>query len=358
MAGARIRAPQDSATPTAQASSTPTAAQPTITLALSTTFTPPAQCTANRITILPPPGYFMWANEPVPYPNTTVSDCYPSEFLRSYTSMSAGATGSSIVPVMSPLVCPQNFCTMFAADNNYIACCPSDYKFAPPSSIAVSSRPAYGGTCYSDFTVSSTLTALKYNSEGSTGTEPWIASKTGIQAYAHPIDGFAPHSPSLGCALNTSSHSKNTTSTSLPASSSSSSPAQTPTPSHTPSPGAIAGAVLGALVGLILLLTLILFLLRRHRRNTTARMDSNQETHQLSDDFAGGKPHETDAGNARYEKDSAVAAAEIGSSGGMGKYGVGGVVHEMDGGRGAEGVHELAAEREGREEGKGGGRLI
>lgn len=104
---------------------TPTLAQPTTTLALSTTFTPAASCASNKLTILPPPGFLIWANEPVPYENTTVTNCYPPEFLESYTSVSLGVTGSSIVPVMSPLVCPSNFCTQYVGDDNYIACCPS-----------------------------------------------------------------------------------------------------------------------------------------------------------------------------------------------------------------------------------------
>jgi hypothetical protein len=98
--------------------------QPTTTIALSTTFTPPASCTLNRLTIQPPPVYLIWANEPVPFANTTFSDCYPSEFLRSYTSVASGTLGSSVVPVMSPLVCPQNYCVEYVRDK-YIACCPS-----------------------------------------------------------------------------------------------------------------------------------------------------------------------------------------------------------------------------------------
>lgn len=128
--------------------------QPTTTLALSTTFTPPASCALpSQINILPSPGYLIWWNEPVPFPSRTVSDCYPTEFLKSYTSIAPttlGALGSSIVPAMSPLVCPQNFCTQYVGDNNYIACCPSGYKFATTGVPIVSERPAYGGICYTD----------------------------------------------------------------------------------------------------------------------------------------------------------------------------------------------------------------
>lgn len=119
MAGRRLQPRQT------VSSSTTSIAQPTTTLALSTTFTPAASCASNKLTILPPPGYFIWANEPVPFNGTTVTNCYPPEFLTSYTSLPSGIDGTSVVPVMSPLVCPSNFCTQWVGDDNYIACCPS-----------------------------------------------------------------------------------------------------------------------------------------------------------------------------------------------------------------------------------------
>lgn len=115
----QARAPQDEAT------GTTTFAQPTEAIALTTTFTPPSSCFENALTMLPPPGYFIWANEPVPVANQTAAACYPSEFLTSYTQVPMGKDQSSIVPVMSPFVCPKNYCTMFQERRNYIACCPS-----------------------------------------------------------------------------------------------------------------------------------------------------------------------------------------------------------------------------------------
>jgi hypothetical protein len=102
--------------------------QPTTTLALSTTFTAPASCAApHNIDILPSPGFLIYWNEPVPAPGVTASACYPSEFLKSYTAVSPSAArglGSSVVPAMSPLVCPEKWCTAYAGSGNYIACCP------------------------------------------------------------------------------------------------------------------------------------------------------------------------------------------------------------------------------------------
>ncbi|KAH6629755.1 hypothetical protein C7974DRAFT_192787 [Boeremia exigua] len=275
--------------------------QPTITIALSTTFTPPASCTLNRLTIQPPPFYNIWANDPVPVANTTFTDCYPSEFLQSYTSVSSASVGSSVVPVMSPLVCPQNFCVQFAREK-YMACCPSGYKFTPPEDPLIASRPAYGGTCYSPFTMGVTETAVAYDEDGSTRLQPWAATTTGDNAYAHPIDGFAENTPSVGCIAPIS--------TSLPSNSSSaettSSLSSTATLSDTTtaagnssktSSATIAGAVVGAVVGLGVIVGLIFFLLRRRKHQPRS---SEPEIHQIDD-----------TPNHKVEKDGKVILGEI-----------------------------------------------
>lgn len=107
------------------ASVAPQITQPTAFLPLTTTFTPPSSCQENRLTMLPPPGYFIWANEPVPFSNQTSSACHPPEFMKGYRSISSGNLGSSVVPAMSPFVCPANHCTMMTAADDYVACCPS-----------------------------------------------------------------------------------------------------------------------------------------------------------------------------------------------------------------------------------------
>lgn len=104
--------------------------QPTQWIALTTAFIAPSSCAQNRLTMLSSPGFFLWNNEPVPVPATTVSDCLPPEFLASYTAVDAVfsdgtlvTTASSIVPAMSPLVCPDSWQAVFTA-GSYIACCP------------------------------------------------------------------------------------------------------------------------------------------------------------------------------------------------------------------------------------------
>jgi len=176
-----------------------TVSQPTAHIPLTTTFTPPSSCTENRLSQMPPPGYMIWMNEPVPAPNITISDCFPREFLRDYQTVQSAVAGSSVVPAMSPLVCPIGYCTVYAGDDNYIACCPSGYQLHRPDTTILQDRPGYGGTCYSDFTMGKTVYVTAYNATGATNLAAWTASTSGAQAYAHVIDGFATQSPMLGC---------------------------------------------------------------------------------------------------------------------------------------------------------------
>ncbi|KAF1986844.1 hypothetical protein K402DRAFT_463359 [Aulographum hederae CBS 113979] len=234
--------------------------QPTTAIPLTTTFTPPASCIENRLSMMPPPGWMIWANEPVPAPNVTVSDCYPREFLQSYTSVSSSVAGSSVVPAMSPLICPIGWCTMYAGDANYAACCPSGYQLHRPDTTFVSSRPGYGGTCYSDLTESSTVVLSAYNTEGAVNRQVWTASSSGAQAYAHVIDGYALTEPNLDCGITT---------TVTPDSSSSQSPIHNaippPHPSATLSGGAIAGIVVSSIAAAsFIFLGIVLLLRRRH----------------------------------------------------------------------------------------------
>ncbi|KAH9881555.1 hypothetical protein IAQ61_000281 [Plenodomus lingam] len=279
--------------------------QPTITLALSTTFTPAASCSSNKLTLLPPPGFFIWANEPVPHGNTTVTNCYPPEFLESYTSTTSKEFGSSIVPVMSPLVCPANFCTVRGTNDNYIACCPSGYSFADPATPSIRDRPYYGGTCYSNFVLSQTVTVTRYDEEGRTHVEPWVETTTTDQAFAHPIDGFAPTFPTLGCPGDATSSMSGSNSTAVPSSSGGPNPAtgsDSSRDSSKMSSGAIAGAVVGSIAGLIAIIAIVVLLLQRRRKQQQS--EHTQEAYQFADDVS--KHH--------YEKDSQAAVAEIGDS--------------------------------------------
>lgn len=155
---------------------------------LTTTFTPPASCTGH-LSQLASPGYALWLNEPQPAVGIKVSDCYPSQFMERYTSLVNES--SSIAPLMSPLVCPKGWKTAKEWENGYIACCASGYNLAPPSVTSDTDRPAYGGTCYSNFEVGQTVTVTAYDSENVTATVDWVASSTADQAYGHVIDGFA-----------------------------------------------------------------------------------------------------------------------------------------------------------------------
>ncbi|KAF2709028.1 hypothetical protein K504DRAFT_468246 [Pleomassaria siparia CBS 279.74] len=261
--------------------------QPTTFVALSTTFTPPATCAENRLSMLPPPGYFIWANEPVPASGVTSSACYPSEFIKAYKSVSSGDVGSSIVPAMSPLVCPSNYCVQFAGDGQYMACCPSGYLFQSPTKTVDSDRPAYGGTCYSQFTTGIDYSVTQFNTAGSTNLTPFSATAMGANAYAHPIDGFAPDSvtPIVGCqtpvglsSVFTSSASASSASSVSSASSSSATPSTTaeaaPATQRT-STATIAGASVAAVAGLAGIVFLVWFILRYLRQRKAANSRPN-----------------------------------------------------------------------------------
>lgn len=95
--------------------------------ALTTAFTAPTTCNQMQLTQLSSPGYQVWLNEPQPVPGTKFPNCYPSEFMKDYTSVFNQS--SSIAPMMSPLVAPDNWVTVKEMDDGYIALCPSYVNF-------------------------------------------------------------------------------------------------------------------------------------------------------------------------------------------------------------------------------------
>lgn len=93
--------------------------------ALTTTFTPPVSCASELLTLLTAKSYQIWINEPAPVPGTLLTDCYPSEWVDHYTSVLSSS--SSVVPVMSKLVCPSGWTTQSEStwSSGYMACCAS-----------------------------------------------------------------------------------------------------------------------------------------------------------------------------------------------------------------------------------------
>ncbi|KAH7324358.1 hypothetical protein B0I35DRAFT_423979 [Stachybotrys elegans] len=238
--------------------------------ALTTTFTPSGACTQNRLTQLPSPGYQIWNNEPQPFRGTKAASCYPSEFIDAYTSL-PGAS-SSVAPLLSPLVCPSGWVTARQWENGYIACCADGYQLAPPTTTVDTDRPAYGGTCYSNFVVGTTVTVTAYDDEGSTILAPWVATSSADQAYGHPIDGFALELISDAPA-----------STGL-------------------SGGAIAGIVVGVLLALTLVAVGAFFLLRR--RHAQKLEDGTHGTHGTQ---------ELDSYNSKIHNKTSLEQSPVGS---------------------------------------------
>ncbi|KAJ8115721.1 hypothetical protein OPT61_g2691 [Boeremia exigua] len=179
--------------------------------------------------------------------------------------------------------------------------CQRGFGLTPPEKLVIESRPAYGGTCYSPFTVGSTTTAIAYDSDGSTRLQPWVATTSGANAYAHPIDGFAENVPSLfGCNTPTTSMSSNSSSavTASSLSSTATLSNETPAASNTSkiSNGTIAGAAVGGFIGLAAIVGLVFFLLRRRHRGAS----SASNVHQIDDNPS-----------SRAEKDGKVISGEM-----------------------------------------------
>ncbi|KAI0419533.1 hypothetical protein F5X98DRAFT_65976 [Xylaria grammica] len=230
----------------ADQASTTASHQPTTTttpyaVPLTTTFIPPESCNQGQYTQLSSPGYYLWLNEPVPVPGTTISDCYPREFMQYYTNYHINPTNvGSRVPLMSPLVCPFGWHAPFTS-GNYQACCPVGYGLTPPETPMDPNRPAYGGTCYNEWPLSSSTYVAVYGSASSSGFSLATATTSGFANYAHVIDGIVM-----------------STSNSLPAQGGGSE-------STSLAPGAIAGIVVGVVAALGLLAA-GLFLYARNRR--------------------------------------------------------------------------------------------
>ncbi|KAI1755882.1 hypothetical protein F4782DRAFT_487524 [Xylaria castorea] len=238
------------------ASRSPTTSTP-YAVPLTTTFIPPDSCNEEQLTMLSSPGYFIWLNEPIPVPGTTLSACYPPEFLSYYTTYHVNPTMvGSLVPLMSPLVCPFGW-QVVTKTGDYQACCPVGYGLALPETLLDSNRPAYGGKCYSEWPLSSSAFVEVFGSASTSGTMLITASMSPFQNYAHVIDGIA-----VSTLSPASSHSGSSSSQTSAGS------AQSGGSGHTSlSPGAIAGIVIGvvAAVGL-LAVGIYLFARRRHRQ--------------------------------------------------------------------------------------------
>ncbi|RWA04441.1 hypothetical protein EKO27_g10665 [Xylaria grammica] len=216
--------------------STTASHQPTTTtpyaVPLTTTFIPPESCNQGQYTQLSSPGYYLWLNEPVPVPGTTISDCYPREFMEYYTNYHINPTNvGSRVPLMSPLVCP-------------FGC---GYGLTPPETPMDPNRPAYGGTCYNEWPLSSSTYVAVYGSASSSGFSLATATTPRFANYAHVIDGIVV-----------------STSNSLPAQGGGSE-------STSLAPGAIAGIVVGVVAALGLLAAGFFLYARNRRRQMSSQ---------------------------------------------------------------------------------------
>jgi hypothetical protein len=65
-------------------------------------------------------GFRIWLNAPLPAPGTTISSCYPEQFISSFLLQTGGVSQAPF----SALVCPDGYTTQGIFTSNYIACCP------------------------------------------------------------------------------------------------------------------------------------------------------------------------------------------------------------------------------------------
>ncbi|KAN0117867.1 hypothetical protein V8E51_003844 [Hyaloscypha variabilis] len=230
--------------------------------ALTTTFTAPTQCAQSigGLTMLENDVFRIWLNAPLPVPGTTISSCYPDQFMSSFLLQAGGVTQAPF----EPLVCPEGYSTIGPFTSNYIACCPSGWDGFAPASDPPSGRPAFGGTCFTNiYNVPIQITS--YDDSAIQASSIFTATGTSDQAFAYPYEGFA-----LGVAVLAS-----TTNPSLAAATSETSTPfeETGTGPGGMSHGAVAGIVLGCIITVFLLVALVVFALNyRHKRLTDRRM--------------------------------------------------------------------------------------
>ncbi|ETS79163.1 hypothetical protein PFICI_09016 [Pestalotiopsis fici W106-1] len=244
--------------------------------ALTTEFKAPTTCYSMQLTQLSSPGWEIWLNEPQPVPGTVYPDCYPTEFIDGYTSIANAS--SSIAPMMSPLVAPENWVTAYEQDNGYIALCPSGFLIHMIDDPIDTNRPAYGATCYSDFTAGHTVTVSGYDTQGFTGTNLFNPKSTD-QAFAHVIEGKKLTSSITAAATTTTSDSTTSTAQTSGASATSTSSSDSSSSSSSVSGGTIAGAVIGSIAGVALIAAALFFLLRRRKGPAASAPEAGGQGH-------------------------------------------------------------------------------
>ena len=220
-----------------------------------------------------------------------------------------------------------------------------NYKFATTTSVlAVSKRPAYGGICYSEISISQSETAVVYGADGKSVQQMWAPTTSGATAWAHVIDGWAVGGkPTVGCASRSSSSSSSSFS-SLSKSKSKSSTRSSASLGEESSTdgvsgsggntfissgsrnkkknkkggGGIAGAVIGAVAGIIAIIYAVIAVLKR-RRGPAYKAAPVEEVHEAGDGQRAAEMGEYNqgpqmGGTPVYQLKSGGVVAEMGAT--------------------------------------------
>ncbi|KAH8653580.1 hypothetical protein BX600DRAFT_82725 [Xylariales sp. PMI_506] len=210
-------------------------------LALTTTFTPPAQCTKDSFSQLPDNSNVIW-NAIKSGVDGSWSTCLPSQFYSSVL-----ATESSVsLPAFTDLVCPSTW-EPYYLNNTYLVCCPPDFM---PYEIDFTNtqRPAADAVCGLEVFPDVLMDITSYDASGGSTIIPTSAPTSGTLVLAWAYDGIAA-TPTTGVTITPVTPSPTTgssaTITAAASTSSTTLPASTaPAPSTTSSSSGVSGGPL------------------------------------------------------------------------------------------------------------------
>ncbi|KAL7939879.1 hypothetical protein V8C35DRAFT_326634 [Trichoderma chlorosporum] len=174
-------------------------------LAVTTTFTPPPECSSGLTEFEAATG-IIWRNAINPVPSLTLTSCYPSQFV-------ASALATTSLPQFSQLICPQGW-ESYNITSNYLICCPNGFGFYAPN-FNNTQRPGLSAICTSTVWASVLMDITSYDATTLATVLPTSAGINGTLVFATAFDGVPATTTvtsSTSSSISSSSTSKSTTS--------------------------------------------------------------------------------------------------------------------------------------------------